>query len=498
MLPGDKRFAEPEPAEEWAGRINATSFGSRCLQSGKPKADESEDCLYLNIYSPSLNGSTAVMVWFHGGSFDTGSANDARYEGSTLAEKGVVVVAINSRLGSFGFLSTGDDVMPGNYGLLDQVLALKWIQSNIHAFGGDPSQVTIFGGSSGAASVSFHILSPLSKGLFHRAIMQSGFSLSIWACERPGTLIKVSDFAKKLGTKLGCATSDSALLLSCLRKVEAVELQKETVALRNELHLRVVTTPRVETKFGFLPDFPEKILDRGTFNRVDTLRGYNSGDESLAISDPDEDGISVQEFSQFYRAVSEIYPLANETNEYILSKVIESYLGNETNPLAIRSQLINALTDTSFALSGVLELQKTLNQDGGSHRHYLYELDYQIKTIISLNTLTPSWMGVVHGADLDLVFAVDNVGLATVFISPDDRAVANKVQLLWTNFAKFGNPVANEVLEDGNNVQWESYTNTSPDLLKINLKSSLEHFPRPRSVDLYNSFLQKVRNDTAS
>uniref|UniRef100_A0A3Q3JLN4 Carboxylic ester hydrolase n=1 Tax=Monopterus albus TaxID=43700 RepID=A0A3Q3JLN4_MONAL len=184
------RFAAPQPVEGWEGVKDATQQPPMCVQDreqfldlidtlGMTLAhipDISEDCLYLNIYTPTSRAHDAklpVMVWIHGGGFTMGSAS--MYDGSALAAyQEVVVVLIQYRLGLLGFLSTGDEHMSGNFGMLDQVEALRWIQQHIHNFGGDPDLVTIFGESAGGVSVSLLLLSPLSDGLFHHAIAESG------------------------------------------------------------------------------------------------------------------------------------------------------------------------------------------------------------------------------------------------------------------------------------------------------------------------------------
>ncbi|XP_070550993.1 cocaine esterase-like [Ptychodera flava] len=175
---GDLRFRPPQPKAPWLGIYNATEVGFACIQRKAanpfPEA-QSEDCLYLNVYSPVTNSTNLpVMVWIHGGGFSRGSAtNDGMYDGTALAAIGdVIVVSLNYRLFALGFFSTGDEHAPGNYGLLDQLAALKWVQRNIAAFGGDADRVTVFGESAGAISVDYLLLSPMSDGLFHRAILQ--------------------------------------------------------------------------------------------------------------------------------------------------------------------------------------------------------------------------------------------------------------------------------------------------------------------------------------
>ncbi|NWR64616.1 SASB hydrolase, partial [Bucorvus abyssinicus] len=186
---GSLRFSPPEPPEPWNDLRDATSYPPLCpqdlsmLKIAEKNFKEkhlpfrtSEDCLYLNVYSPAGSNKKdklPVMVWIHGGNFIFGGAS--RYDGSALsAYENIVIVIIQYRLGLLGFFNTGDEHARGNWGFLDQVAALRWIQENIEQFGGDPGSVTLFGVSAGSCSVFAHVLSPLSKGLFHKAISESG------------------------------------------------------------------------------------------------------------------------------------------------------------------------------------------------------------------------------------------------------------------------------------------------------------------------------------
>lgn len=178
-----------------------------------------EDCLTLNVYTKSLTGKRPVMVWIFGGGFFLGSGNDIIYGPDYLIDEDVIVVTINYRLAALGFLSTNDNNAPGNYGLKDCILALKWIQNNIAQFGGDPTKVTIFGESAGAAAVHYLILSPIARGLFSRAISQSGSALSPWAFQHdPQTS------AYNLAKKLSISFTDNRDLIEKLRNVKTMDI----------------------------------------------------------------------------------------------------------------------------------------------------------------------------------------------------------------------------------------------------------------------------------
>lgn len=211
---GDLRFESPQPIEPWTGTLNGTVYGPQCFQPG-PRLDlgMSEDCLQLNVFTTNLIGNSPVILFIHGGSFEFGTGID---QGGphNLMDREVVVVSINYRLGAFGFMATGTRESPGNLGFKDQVMALQWVQRNIRRFGGNPDLVTISGLSAGSVAVTAHMLSPMSKGLFHRAIAISGAITGF--SDLPKDYLNV---AKKLGAKLNCGTENTADLVACLKTV---------------------------------------------------------------------------------------------------------------------------------------------------------------------------------------------------------------------------------------------------------------------------------------
>ncbi|KAJ4446944.1 hypothetical protein ANN_13646, partial [Periplaneta americana] len=234
---GELRFQPPQPPEPWTGVLKATKEGPDCIQRPFPARPNSpeivgdEDCLYLNVYTPQLpaDGEATellpVMVWIHGGGLLGGSGSTDLYGPQYLLDKEIVLVTINYRLGPLGFLSTGDEVCPGNNGFKDQVAALRWVRDNIAAFGGNPDSVTIFGESAGGVSVHYLVLSEASRGLFHRGISQSGTATCTWSLASQ-SIHKES--RQTLADKLDCPTEPSSELISCLRKVDADKIVRNT------------------------------------------------------------------------------------------------------------------------------------------------------------------------------------------------------------------------------------------------------------------------------
>uniref|UniRef100_A0AC11DJ77 Carboxylesterase 2 n=1 Tax=Ovis aries TaxID=9940 RepID=A0AC11DJ77_SHEEP len=274
---GPLRFAPPEPPESWSGVKDGTSQPAKCLQDPNgmktmelwnvtlPSTSMSEDCLYLNIHTPahSHKGSNLpVMVWIHGGALVLGMAS--MYDGSALAAfEDVVVVVIQYRLGLLGFFSTGDKHATGNWGYLDQVAALRWVQQNIAYFGGDPGRVTIFGESAGGISVSLHVISPMSQGLFHGAIMESGVALL------PGFTVNSSDKVSKLVANLSaCGQVDSEALVDCLRHKNEEEVLAINKTMNNSDTRREMSRESVRNALQKLsamttmpPEFGELLME---------------------------------------------------------------------------------------------------------------------------------------------------------------------------------------------------------------------------------------------
>lgn len=219
-------FQAPVPKSGWLGERQAVTDSPLCSQRDPYRRDMemsgSEDCLYLNVYTPEgpQNEALPVMVFFHGGGWQCGSGVSYFYGPDFLMDHRVIYVAANFRLGPLGFLSTGNLECPGNFGLKDQVLVLRWIRENIAAFGGNRDSVTVFGESAGGASGTYMMMSPQTKGLFHRVISQSGTNLCAWA--QPAHKDVAEERAQRLGKMLGC--TDANRLIECLREKSAEEI----------------------------------------------------------------------------------------------------------------------------------------------------------------------------------------------------------------------------------------------------------------------------------
>nr|CAI5867177.1 unnamed protein product [Callosobruchus analis] len=277
---GDLRFAEPQPIEPWIGTWNATRI-YKCPQVGNDGAIGEEDCLYLNVYVPKTQQSKLldVVIHIHGGAFSAGYSNE--YIGDKyVMDRDLVLVAFNYRLGALGFLSTEDTEVPGNNGLRDETLALKWVQDNIESFSGNPRSVTLTGFSAGSASVHLHYLSSYSKDLFQRGMSISGCALNPWAIR-----LNPLENAKRLAESLGCPSNNTKKMVRCLKLRPASQIVEQTATLYSFSHLPFCLFAPVVDKHArrpFLSDLPENLLKSGKVLDLPWMVSFTFDDGQIA------------------------------------------------------------------------------------------------------------------------------------------------------------------------------------------------------------------------
>jgi para-nitrobenzyl esterase len=280
---GELRWKPPQPVKPWTGVRVAKAFPINCAQMPLLPGPQSEDCLGLNVWTPvrsSSSGKLPVMVWIHGGGFSIGSSGQSVYDGEALATQGVVVVSINYRLGVFGFLAhpalskESSQGVSGNYGLLDMVAALRWVNRNISAFGGDPDNVTIFGESAGGTAVCLLMVVPEAKGLFQRVISESAALINVPLSrlrEPSYGRIAAEQFGEKLGADIGALRAKSTAEIT---KLAGSPMMNPDASARGEEYLPVIDGV-------VLPDDPARLFTSGKFHNVSLIAGTNRDEGTL-------------------------------------------------------------------------------------------------------------------------------------------------------------------------------------------------------------------------
>ncbi|XP_071492942.1 cholinesterase-like [Diadema antillarum] len=494
------RFAPPTNMTSWSGERNATEFSPACEQTNTFDFFTSEDCLYLNVYAPtSRTSGMAVMVWIHGGSFNSGSAMIYDHYGVPLAVVGdVIVVAINYRLAIFGQFSTEDDSARGNVGMLDQAAALKWIYENIEAFGGDKDRITIFGESAGSASVSFHLVSKLSRPYFSQAIMQSGNVFSSWAFEDDPD--RERRLSRDLGLALGCDVSTSSILVECLRGVDARNLSNTADQIYSD-HYSVypVTLDGV-----FLEDSPLNLYRKGDFAKIPILTGFNKDEGTLFlytqaaaeyIGSPTPPPVSREVYLASMHTYLTSYVLPDEV---VLNSVDQEYTHwatyDNTNA-SYFDALVAFFGDFAFNCP-TDALVRAHYQAGGTV--YKYYMPYApTRSYVEYQGLAPTtpWLGAGHAEDITFVWGIPFIDelyhIKGHNMTDEENALSVKFMEFWTNFAKSGDPSKPSVdAEPGVGEDlWPSYS-----IPELNYKELAPGFAvgravRARQCHFWNSYM---------
>ena len=427
---GDRRWRPPAPAERWTDVRDATQFGPRCPGTPPARAralglggPASEDCLTLNVWTPAKSSGDRfpVMVWIHGGGFNFGSVTGPRVDGTNLARRGVVVVSLNYRQGALGFLAhpalsrESEHQVSGNYGLLDQIAALRWVSANIAAFGGNPGNVTLFGSSAGASSQILLMVSPLARGLFHRAITQSlGYS-----AVGPKRRLRVPSYGFGAAEAHGLSLAPDIATLRGLSADEVLARMPNTSeTLGVGLYVPIVD--------GYVvPEDPALLVGTNHQAKVPLLIGHNADEGLFYVRDLPK---TIEDYRAFIRArfpaqfvdtVLARYPAATDADVAKVAPVLET-----------ESRFVAPAALTARAASKVSDV-------------YMYRFSRVAPSARS------AWGGAAHTSEVSYVF--DNTSGDASQFEDIDRTVSRAMADAWVQFAKTGNP------NGGGLPQWPVY-----------------------------------------
>jgi para-nitrobenzyl esterase len=418
---GNLRWREPAAVKAWTGVRDATAFGAPCAQNsgGRMQENSREDCLFLNVWNAEwpARARRPVMVWFHGGGNYAGTASGNNFDGEALARRGVVLVTVNYRLSVFGFLAHPELTREsphhasGNYGLMDQIAALRWVHDNIAKLGGDPANVTIFGQSAGAVDVNVLMASPEAKGLFHKVIAESG---TVTRAPDDATM-RLTGLGGVMAPRSGDTYSDALTLaeaeqegvknfpgsLRDLRAMPAADLLKITAAPR----MSIGPANGIIVDGWVLPQAPAQVFARGQQQRAALLIGNNSRERTPQAT--------AQELAQ---AMTAMYgPFA--------SRASGMYPAGATDPLYGNAGA-QWVVDTMYRCPVVVQLNW---HAAAGNTGYEYQFDRAAPGREAA--------GATHGAEVGYVFGTLGANYAQA-----DRDLADAIQQYWTNFAKSGDP----------------------------------------------------------
>jgi para-nitrobenzyl esterase len=472
---GDLRWQAPKPAAPWQGVRQATEVGAHCVQGpifgdivfNRPA---SEDCLFLNVWTPAKAAGERlpVMVWIHGGGFQAGAGPEPRHDGEAFARKGVVLVTLNYRLGVFGFFAHAELTKEsgrnasGNYGLLDQIAALQWVKENIAAFGGDPGNVTIFGESAGSFAVSALMASPPARGLFHKAIGESGAFFT--AGEQGALTLRSLAASEANGAKFAAAAGADSL--AALRAKPAEDVLK--VALKTQPWFAPILDGYALTQDVYA------VYAAGKQSQVPLLAGWNADEIRAGIVLGQKPTAQVftdqtrKRFGTHADAVLKVYPAAND-------------------PEALESAAeLGGDMFIGYSTWKWIEM----HAETGRAPVYRYSFDRKIPvapgTVINGTTATSRDVGARHAGEIEYVFgALDS--LPKVPWEPIDRTLSNAITTYWANFARTGDP-------NGPGVpKWPKYDPKSPRVM--HLDETIRDAPdarRPR-YEVLDAFMTSLR-----
>ncbi|XP_060518494.1 juvenile hormone esterase-like isoform X2 [Cylas formicarius] len=492
---GDLRFKAPKPKHPWKGIRNATEEGSACPHRREKRFNQSvplvgdEDCLFLNVYTAELPRNSAtmklkpVLVYIHGGGYVFGNGGRAKYGPKNLMTEDIVLVTLNYRLGILGYLSFSDPTLeiPGNAGLKDQRLALRWVQDNIRRFGGDPNRVTIDGESAGGSSVHFHVISPSCRGLFHGAIIQSGSTLNSWPWGKLDGAISVVN-------KIGVKAKTQKEALDVLKSLSAYELVRvlEQMGITECSNDWQDISPVIEYPHegAFLTKSPIDILNAGEQNQVPLILGYNSKEghwmnyQQMAAKAM---GTWVAPFSWECIIPWQTGIKKGTAKSKRFADTLERTYQTETP----EENVVNAWSDSIYDVG----IEQAIKFHLKTHLAPIYA--YRISVITRLNYLKRSlnlWdkPGVFHSDELGYLFS-QSITPKVSPGSPED-IYRRRIVKLWTNFVKYKNPTPDDEL----NVLWQPVESVDPiKQLDIGENLTFVDTPEARRFVVWNELLEE-------
>jgi carboxylesterase type B len=461
------RFKPPVPVEQWTNIYNATVDGPVCPQ---PSDDPiSEDCLFLNVYTTKFpqdgksNPRRPVIIFIHAGGFYSVTGRSNWVGPQYFMDQDIVLVTINYRLGSLGFISVGKEA-PGNNGLRDQVVAMKWVKNNIEAFGGDPSSVTLFGYSAGAISITLHMVSPMSRGLFHKAILSS--EAGVGPAPLPRNQL---DLAKRQARIVGCPDASPKVIIDCLKTKSAEELGNSLPQFAEFGNNPVIIwTAVIEEDFGqerFLTEHPIKLINSGRFEKVPVLAGITKDEFAHKAFSIVDNATLLQELNDHFDKYAPIcfgYERNTDKSREVSQSIRHFYLGNKTLTKASLTGLDEAFADsiTGFPVNRAVELLSEKNPNHVYYYEFTYQGRYSHVYLPGSNKTIP--YGVVHHDDLIYLFYISPMFPFFDSTFPE-RKMVDKLASLWANFAKNGKPIS----ASGSKLKWTPYDNCSKKYMDI-------------------------------